>query len=218
MAAAAPGADPAERKPHHHKGLFGWRHCVECQRAHVKQHDGVEVPPPPGMPAMAGMAVQGETVVTGPVVFIDAQGQEVKDPRSAGFAVVGPGSESSAAGVAVVGGAEPSAEPVPIGVARGGQNPLADPRMASMSRAPGAGSYDASVVPTSIPQAQEAMGGPGHDRPKIISHLFGLPMLGWHRRQAEEQERRQHAAIAYGDSSQKVTEVPASVIYPGGGK
>ena len=34
-------------QPHHHKGLFGRRHCVECQRADVKAHDGVDVPAPP---------------------------------------------------------------------------------------------------------------------------------------------------------------------------
>ena len=42
-----PAAAPA--KPHKHKGLFGARHCVECQRACVKKHDGVDVPPPPSM-------------------------------------------------------------------------------------------------------------------------------------------------------------------------
>ncbi len=101
---------------------------------------------------------------------------------------------------------------------QGRQNPWADPRMAAMSRRPGAGSYDASVVPTSIPPAPQAMSGPGHDRPHIISHVFGLPKLGWYRRQVEEKERRQHAAIAYGDSSQKVTDVPASMVYSNGGR
>ncbi len=33
--------------PHHHKGLFAWRHCVECQRAWAKKHDGVDIPPRP---------------------------------------------------------------------------------------------------------------------------------------------------------------------------
>ena len=37
----------AQAPGHHHKGLFGWRHCVECQRAWAKKHDGVDVPPPP---------------------------------------------------------------------------------------------------------------------------------------------------------------------------
>ena len=37
------------RPPHTHKGLFGRRHCVECQRAYVKAHDGVDVPAPPSI-------------------------------------------------------------------------------------------------------------------------------------------------------------------------
>ena len=41
---------------HHHKGLFGWRHCVECQRAYAKKRDGVDVPPPPSTAAAAAMA------------------------------------------------------------------------------------------------------------------------------------------------------------------
>ncbi len=45
---------------HHHQGLFGWRHCVECQRAMAKKRDGVDVPPPPMTAAGAAM---GGTVV-----------------------------------------------------------------------------------------------------------------------------------------------------------
>ena len=41
----------AQAAGHHHKGLFGYRHCVECQRAYAKAHDGVDVPPPPVDPA-----------------------------------------------------------------------------------------------------------------------------------------------------------------------
>ena len=51
----APPQAPAQ--PHHHKGLFGRRHCVECQRAYVKSHDGVDVPAPP--PLEAGDAGPG---------------------------------------------------------------------------------------------------------------------------------------------------------------
>ena len=36
-----------QAEPHHHKGLFGRRHCVECQRAYYKARDGVDVPAPP---------------------------------------------------------------------------------------------------------------------------------------------------------------------------
>ena len=70
--ATARGDVPESRKPadrlvrtasqaagHHHKGLFGWRHCVECQRAWVKKHDGVDVPPPPsGSPASYASALE----------------------------------------------------------------------------------------------------------------------------------------------------------------
>ena len=191
---------------------------MECQRARVKQHDGVDIPPPPTPAAMAGMGVQGEMVVTGPVVMSDSHGEVIQESQGGGFAVVGPGGDPSAPGVAVVGGSVPSAEPTPIGVARGGQNPWADPRMAAMPRRPGAGSYDASVVPSSIPAAPEAMSGPGHDRPHVISHVFGLPQLGRLRREREEQQRKQHAAIAYGDPNQKVTELPASMVYSNGSR
>ena len=214
QSAPAPGPQMAGPMPHRHKGLFGWKHCVECQRARVKQRDGVDIPPPPSQPGMAGMAVQGGMVVSGPVVITDSQGEVIRESQEGGFAVVGPGGDPSAPGVAVVGGAEPT----PVGVARGGQNPLADPRLAAMSRRPGAGSFDASVVPTSIPAAPDAMSGPGHDRPHIISHVLGLPQLGRLRRDREEKERQHHAAIAYGDPNRKVTEVPASVVYSNGSR
>ena len=78
---AAPGGQPQpQTTPHHHKGLFGRRHCVECQRAYVKAHDGVDVPAPPPIESgammhgqvMAGQGsscptCQGNAVVTGPV-------------------------------------------------------------------------------------------------------------------------------------------------------
>src|SRR5208283_1730605 len=84
---AAPPSDAAVPQAvqvagHHHKGLFGWRHCVECQRAWAKKHDGVDVPPPPSTPAAAAMAgtivpdhnhgspcsaCQAGTIVSGPV-------------------------------------------------------------------------------------------------------------------------------------------------------
>ena len=63
---ASTGPAPASQAAgHHHKGLFGWRHCVECQRAWVKKHDGVDVPPPPsGLPA--SVANVPGSVVRGP--------------------------------------------------------------------------------------------------------------------------------------------------------
>ncbi len=224
---ATPGGQPQpQTTAHHHKGLFGRRHCVECQRAYVKAHDGVDVPaPPPIEPgammhgqviagqAMAGGSCptcQGNAVVTGPVLTADA--------HAPGYAVVGgPGAMASAdaPGYAVVGEAPFGQDPAPIGISRSGQGPAGGPRMAAMGGArPGAaGPYDPSVVPTSIPPAQVAMEGPGHNRPHIISHLLGLPKLGQIRRDREDKEREKHAAIAYDQPGAKVTEIPASMVY-----
>jgi hypothetical protein len=191
--------------PHQHKGLFARRHCVECQRAYVKAHDGVVVPPPPGYPGAPGMPVQGGMVVNGPGV--------VWDPHAPGYAVVGPGVVEEAPGYAVAGGGMPGAEPTPIGMARATQNPWADPRMAAVAPRPGAGPYDPSVVPSSLPPAQVAMSGPGHDRPHVVSHILGIPKLGRHWQERQDRRREQHASIAYGEKDQKVGELPASMVY-----
>jgi hypothetical protein len=205
-----PAIDPAMAPApatHQHKGLFAWRHCVDCQRAYVKAHDGIDVPPPPGYPGAAGMPGQGQTIVTGPMV--------VNDPHAAGYAVVGPGADGAEAapGYAVVGGPASGAEPVPIGMARATQNPWTDPRMAATAHRPGAGPYDPAVVPSSLPPAQSAMSGPGHDRPHVISHMLGLPMIGKLRRERAEKRREHHASIAYGDATQTLKELPASMVY-----
>jgi hypothetical protein len=92
---------------------------------------------------------------------------------------------------------------------------LPDPRMAGAMPRPGArgGPYDPAVMQSSVPSAPSAMSGPGHDRPHIISHIFGLPKLGKHHEERAEKKRAQHAAIAYGDPNEKVNELPASVVY-----
>jgi hypothetical protein len=202
VVAANPQPAPAPQ-PHQHKGLLGRRHCVECQRAYVKAHDGVDIPPPPGYP---GGLIQGGTIVPGSIVIQDAQGP--------GYAVVGgPGSPDQAGYAVVGGGPAPGAEPTPIGVAKGTQYPWADPRMAAMPHRPGAGPYDPAVMPSSLPPPQTAMNGPGHDRPHLISHLFGLPKFGSYWRERDERRREQHASIAYDQPNQQVKELPASVVY-----
>jgi hypothetical protein len=215
--AVAGGQPPSQPAPHHHKGLFGRRHCVECQRAYVKAHDGVDVQAPPPIEAgamMHGQVVaaqtgscvvcQGSGVVSGPVMTASAS--------TPGYAVVdgsGMMASANAPGYAVVGGIASGAEPSPIGVSRAGQ----DPRMAAMGPRPGAGVYDPSVVPTSIPPAQVALAGPGHDRPHVIGHLLGIPKFGGLRREREDKERQKHAAIAYDQPGAKVNELPASMVY-----
>jgi len=208
--------------PHHHKGLFGRRHCVECQRAYAKAHDGVDIPAPPPLDP-AGVVVgpgvngqpgrcatcQGNVVVSGPVMSAD--------PHAPGYAVVGgPGAVANvdAPGYAVVGEGVQGMDPAPIGAFRAGQARSGDPRMAATRPgSAGAGAYDSAVVPTNLPPAQVALAGPGHDRPHIISHLLGLPIIGQGRRARDEQERQKHAAIAYDQPDRSVTELPASMVY-----
>jgi hypothetical protein len=203
VTAAGPGDDEAgyavvggqpQAAHHTHKGLLGRRHCVECQRAYVKAHDGVDIPaPPPIEPGvvMAGpggrcATCEGGTIVSGPMASAHAPG----------YAVVGEGTQGF--------------DPVPVGVYRAGR---AQPGMAAMGQRPGASGYDASVVPTGMPPAQVALAGPEHNRPHIISHLFGIPKFGQIRRDWDDKERQKHAAIAYDQPNQKVNELPASVVY-----
>ncbi len=226
---AAPGGQPQpQTTPHHHKGLFGRRHCVECQRAYVKAHDGVDVPAPPPIESgammhgqvMAGQGsscptCQGNAVVTGPVLVADA--------HAPGYAVVGgPGAMASAdaPGYAVVGDAPLGQDPAPIGISRSGQGPSGLTGMAAMGARPGAGgAYDPSVVPTSaIPPAPTAIQSAEHEkRYKIIAHVLGVPKFGQRRRAEEDKERQKHAAIAYDQPGTKVTEIPASMVYGQGG-
>ncbi len=221
--------------PHRHKGLLGWRHCVECQRAHAKARYGVDVPPPPSF--SPGMAMQGQVVTAPGARCATCEGSVISgsvvaaDPHAPGYTVVGgptamageaPGyavvggnvAMSGAPGYAVVGGAAGAgAEPSPIGVARSTQPQWANPRMAAYGARPGAGGYDPAVMPSSIPPAQDALTATGHDRPHIIRHILGLPTLGAHRREQEEKARAKHAAIAYDQPNTPVTELPASMVY-----
>jgi len=218
---AAVGAEAQPQPRHHHHGLFGRRHCVECQRAYVKAHDGVDVPGPPYVepgavvhgPVVAAQVSScptcpGGAVVTGPVMAANA--------NAPGYAVVGgPGvmASNEAPGYAVVGEVAAAGEPAPIGVSRAGQAPWGDPRMAAMGPRPGTGPYDPSVVPTAIPPAQVALQGPVSNRPHILGHLFGVPEFGKHRREREDKERQKHASIAYDQPAAKVTELPAEMVY-----
>jgi hypothetical protein len=208
MAPAYSGEPQPAPGKHHHRGLFGWKHCVECQRAHVKARDGIDIPAPPSQP---GMVYQGQAFQSGPMMMNGQPVVMMNGSQEPGYAVVGPGGLPDGAGYAAVGG--PSADPTPIGLARGATNPWADPRMAAMSPRPGGGPYDPSVVPSGIPRAPTPMGSAGHDRPHVISHMFHIPRFGQHRQEREDRMRENHAAIAYGDPNQKVTELPASVVY-----
>jgi hypothetical protein len=223
---------------HDHKGLFGWRHCTECQRARAKARDGIDVPPPPSAALPPGTIVPG-SVVYGhehghqhghqhgqpPVMLSHVQeGTCVACEQAAGTIVSGPAMSAdptvpgyasvggpSGPGYASVGGDAP---PSPIGVARA----HAGPAGISPGR-PGFGTQDASIMPASaaIPAAPTPMGDTGPTRPHVLGHLFGVSDLARERRERRglkaQKLRDQHAAIAYDEKSQPVTELPASVVY-----
>lgn len=221
--AALPQA--AQAAGHHHKGLFGWRHCVECQRAWAKKHDGVDVPPPPTTPeaaAMAGSTVhdhnngtpcatcQAGTIVSGPVSVAEsyppghavAGGQVLVVNLPPGYAVVGGGPQMA------------GADPAPVGVSKAGQTQWNNPRLAAMSPGAGVASYDPSVQPSSMIPPQTALDNQTTTRPHILSHLFGIGGISRHIREArEDKERDVHASITYDAPSQPVNELPASAVY-----
>jgi hypothetical protein len=57
------------------------------------------------------------------------------------------------------------------------------------------------------------MSGPGHNRPHVISHVLGLPIVGKRHEKREEKKRETHAMEAYGDAKGPVNDLPASMVY-----
>ena len=158
----------AQREPHHHQGLFGRRHCVECQRAYVKAHDGIDIPAPPPVepgamvhnhamaaPGSSCAACQGNAVVTGPVV----DGRRACARLRRGWRSRGDG-QRRRPGLCGRERDRPSARIRPRSASRArprqGMAIRAWRRWALVRR----GSYDPSVMPTSIPPAQVAIPGP----------------------------------------------------------
>jgi hypothetical protein len=230
---------------HNHKGLLGWRHCVECQRARAKARYGVDVLPPPSFEA--GLMMPGQSVVTQPGRCATCEAAAgaagpvaVANPHVPGYAVVGGAPAgymvasastpmaAEAPGYAVVGGnammpgapgyataagAPSGNEPAPVGVARSTQPAWANPSMVAAGARPGAGPYDPSVMPSSVPPPQDAIPGPAFSRPHLIRNVLHLPEFGERRRERAEKAREKHAAIAYDQAPAPVTELPASMVY-----
>jgi hypothetical protein len=153
--------------------------------------------------------VAGGTIVDGKCVACESQGGQVlmQGPmmvnNGPGRAVVG----GEAPGYAVVGEPMPGADPMPIGVVgsrlAGNAPPLANP----------AAARDAMLMPSSM--SSNPVTSPDHHRPHIISHAFFLDAIGKRSRFARERAREErHASIPYGPQpEQKVTELPASMVY-----
>jgi hypothetical protein len=117
------------------------------------------------------------------------------------------------------------AEPTPIGVMQAGYRPQGQQ---GQYQSPGQqGPVDVLALSEArAKQKQQAanvpatMGGsPGkpRKRPHILAHLFGFDPLYRIGREREARRTSQHAAIAYGESDQIVTDVPASAVYSNGG-
>jgi hypothetical protein len=213
---AAPGADP---NTHNHKGLFGRRHCVACQRAAAKRESGIDVPPPPGMAGDPTAHIHGVGITEANCPKCKALGvgtvRMVNEPGSKpGFAVVD-GREKP--GFAVVNGADPQAEPSPIGVARGGQIPWAGNRMAATPAGAGPGrGYDPAVIPSSVAPAQVPVADPSHNRPHIIGHVLGISQIRRDIKKYREDRldnSASHASIRYDQPETAVTQLPASMVY-----
>jgi hypothetical protein len=131
-----------------------------------------------------------------------------------------------AAGHAVVGGTVPLAEPTPIGVIQGryayqdqspgiavagGSPPGGRTGSGAATRGPGTG--DPSVMATSF--NTEPYDPVGHNRPHVLTHVFGLDAIGRHGREARERRAREkHASIPYQPlSDPKVDDLPARMVY-----
>ncbi|WP_165219921.1 hypothetical protein [Aquisphaera insulae] len=221
---------------HQHKGLFGSRYCVECQRARAKKRDGVDVPPPPavlpagaipgqvvhshGQPGVPCAACEAGTVVSGPVTIVEnypaghasVGGPAMASANAPGHAVVGPGEMNPSAMA--------DAGPSPVGVSRSAMpyRP-AGPQTAALGTRPGSGSspYDPAVKTSSIPAAQTGIDGASTGRPHVIGHLIGVSGLRHDiqaRRAARgDKAREAHAAITYDPAGQSVSDLPAEMVY-----
>ena len=138
---------------------------------------------------------------------------------TAGHAVAG--------GSAIIGGTVPLAEPTPIGVIQGryayqDQTPgiaVAGGLPPGGRTGPGAnprgpGSSDPSVMPSNF--NTEPYNPNGHNRPHILTHIFGLDAIGRHSREANARRKdEKHASIPYQAlSDQKAVEdLPARMVY-----
>jgi hypothetical protein len=151
--------------------------------------------------------VAGSTIVDGKCVACETGQVVMQGPMMAnndpGRAVVG----GEAPGYAMVGEPVPGGEPMPIGVVgsrlAGNAPPPINP----------AAARDPMLMPSSM--SPNPVTGPGHNRPHIISHAFFLDAIGKRSRLARARaEEERHASIPYGpQAEQKVTELPASMVY-----
>ncbi len=173
----------------------------------------VSIPSPPVL-ATAPVSVAEAPAMENRCVQCEAAAPVAAAP---GYAAVG----GNTIGRAVVGGGAPFVEPAPIGMVQGAyaypaQSMAMAGRAGAAGMGMGAGSgmspMDPSVRPSSF--ASEPYMPDEHNRPHIISHLFGLEAIGARSRaERERRARENHAAISYQPLNQQVQELPSSMVY-----
>ena len=174
-----------------------------------KAADGVDIPPPPGF-AGAQVMAPGETIVSGPVV-VSERIVSADDPHAPGYAVVG-GQETAAPGYAVVNGR--GRTPIrprsawPVAPRRCRRIPAWPARCRVRRRALRPGRHAVQH-----PAGTDRDGRSGARSPPHHQSYLRAAQAGQALRRACRAKRGEHAAIAYGDSGQKVTDLPASVVY-----
>jgi hypothetical protein len=192
--------------------------CTACQMAGgsgtalATDGSGLTVVSPPAFgPTMtSGYSSAGHATVGGPMMtttYLPPGGQVVYESMP-GQMTMNP----SAAGHAFVGGMPSTVEPAPIGVVQTGYRPTAGmPTPGAMGPA-GSSPFNPAVGPSG-PAFSGPGSFPGHRRPSVLAHLFGISGRNrW--AEAQEAERRsRHAAISYGPNGQTPAEIPASMVY-----
>ena len=194
-------AAEAQAPGHHHKGLFGWRHCVECQRAvgqearwrgrasspvdlagrrdprpgRFMQHG---TPRRPARPARPGDVIVGPVTTSTQSARARGRGRAGRWPRTApGYAVVG-GATARRWRVWTRSGRRGTSGPGPR---------WDGPRMAAGGPRPGsAAPMIRRSMPSSMIPAQTALDSAPTGRPHVISHLFGFGGISRHAREARE--------------------------------
>lgn len=185
VAWAGPPAEIVNSTAKHRRG----RHlCPDCQLKEQMRKDGLTVPPPT---TVAGMPMASNDLANCTAC------------QAGGTVVMAPGTSS---GYAAVGGMV-TAEPTPVGVVQ------TNYRATPTGGAPGYASVGGMNHAAAVPPAGIPVGDPPRGRAHVLAHLFGLPTRGDWTQESRARKRAAHAAIRYDDGVQKVTDLPASMVF-----
>jgi hypothetical protein len=185
--------------------------CMACQMPGDGSGLTGVVTPAFGPTMTAGYSASGHAVVGGPAapMYLPPGTQVVYDPMPGGMMTGGP----DAPGHAVVGGMPAPAEPAPVGIVQTGFRPPQGMPAPGATGRPGSSPYNPAVGPPNGPAFSGPNAFPGHRRPSVVAHLFGLSGRNRLSEAREAQSRSRHASISYGSGGQATSELPASMVY-----